>query len=177
MNAYYNTFRNLLFRYFLVTGVFVFSIVISNGKAEAGVSILAPSDYVVTNLQKGDEYYLDRDYTLESIPPELSVGGEEWIMTKNNDKANSSESFLQFSISRASTVYVAYDSRATSLPNWLSGNFSPTYMSIKVEDYSMLYFDVYVRNFPAGTITLGGNLASGADGAHSNYIVIVKPSS
>jgi hypothetical protein len=140
------------------------------------VAIIIPTDYMVTNLQPGDEYYLDRDYRLISIPYELSEGTEAWIKTKNDDGSNTSDSFLEFTISQASTVFIAYDSRATSLPNWLSNNFNSTSLSIEVEDVDMPSFDVYSQVFAAGTITLGGNLSRRAAGAKSNYIVIVKPS-
>jgi hypothetical protein len=140
------------------------------------VTLRKPADYrVVPNLQPGDEYYLDRDYRIISIPYELSEGTEAWIKTKNTDKFNkTSYSFLEFTISQASTVFIAYDSRATSRPTWLRNNFNTTSLSIEVEDVDMLYFDVYSKTFPAGKITLGGNFSSGAAGAKSNYIVIVQ---
>ncbi|MBT8439452.1 MAG: DUF1080 domain-containing protein, partial [Gammaproteobacteria bacterium] len=141
-----------------------------------GASDITPPGYTVTNLDVGDEYYLDRTYTLTSIPPELATGTEQWIKTANDDKTNTNSSnFLQFTISQDSTVYVAYDSRATSLPNWLSANFTLTSLTIGVTDDGMGLFNVYKNDFSAGTISLGGNRAVPASGASSNYIVIVKP--
>jgi hypothetical protein len=138
------------------------------------VTIITPPSYTVADLDVGDEYYLDRIYTLTSIPPELDAGTEDWIKTANSDKSNTTSSnFLQFTISQGSTVYVAYDSRATSLPTWLSTNFTLTSLTIGVSD-EMGLFNVYKKDFPAGTISLGGNLAAPAAGAGSNYIVIVK---
>jgi hypothetical protein len=137
------------------------------------VTIVSPSDYVVASLQVGDEYYLDRSFTLISIPCELSTGTEEWIMTRNNDKTDTTSSFLEFTISQDSVVYVGYDSRSTSLPSWLADTFVLTSLTIEVPD-GMGHFDVYEQNFSAGTVTLGGNLAIGAVGAVSNYIVIVE---
>ena len=142
------------------------------------VNIITPADYTVAQLNVGDEYYLDRTYTVASIPPELATGAEEWIKTQNSDKSNTTSSdFLQFTISQDSTVYVAYDSRATSLPNWLSSNFTMTSLTIGVTDSDMGHFDVYQQTFTAGTVSLGGNLAVPASGAGSNYIVIVQPTS
>ena len=37
------------------------------------------------------------------------------------------------------------------------------------------HYDVFKQAFSAGTVVLGGNLASGAVGAQSNYTVIVQP--
>jgi hypothetical protein len=139
------------------------------------VTIINPPAYTVAYLDLGDEYYLDRTYILTSIPPELATGAEQWIKTANDDKRNTNSSnFLQFTISQDSTVYVAYDSRATSLPNWLSANFTLTSLTIGVSD-EMGLFNVYKKDFPAGMISLGGNHAAPAAGVGSNYIVIVKP--
>ncbi len=139
------------------------------------VQIISPSNYSVACLNVGDEYYLDRSYNLTSIPAELDTGSEEWIMTDNDDKYMTSSSFLEFTISQDSTVYVAYDSRATSLPDWLENGFAPTSRAIVVTDHKMGHFDVYQGNYSAGTVTLGGNKATGAANARSNYIVIVLP--
>ena len=137
------------------------------------VDVISPSDYKPKRLLLGDQYYLDRTFILTSIPSELAIGGENWIKTKNTDKYNSSPSFLQFNVSQNSTVYVGYDSRATSLPNWLAPpNFALTPLTVGVTDSGMGHFNVYEKTFPPGTVVLGGNLASGASGVYSNYIVI-----
>jgi hypothetical protein len=138
------------------------------------VNILKPTTYAVSDLDVGDRYYLDRTYTLTSIPTGLSTGKEEWIKTRNNDKNATSAVFLTFTISQAATVYVAYDSRATRLPSWLSNGFELTSMTIGISE-EMGHFRVYQHDFPAGTVSIGGNMASGAEGASSNYIVVVKP--
>jgi hypothetical protein len=139
------------------------------------INVLTPTTYAVADLDVGgDTYYLDRTYTLTSIPTGLSTGTEEWIKTRNDDKNLTSEVFLTFTISHNATVYVAYDSRATRLPSWLSNGFKLTSMTIGVSE-EMGHFKVYQHDFPAGTVSLGGNMASGAVGASSNYIVVVKP--
>ena len=158
--------------------VFLLFLFLGSSTAIASVTIISPTAYTVADLNVGDEYYLDRTYTLTSIPSELSTGAEEWIKTQNNDKSNTEPSnFLQFTISQDSTVYVAYDSRAPALPAWLSANFTPTSppLTIGVTDSLMGYFEVYQSTFPAGTVSLGGNFAVPASIAGSNYIVIVKP--
>jgi len=161
---------------FLSFAVFLVLLLSWTSTTFADVTIITPSSYTVANLNTGDLYYLDRTYSLTSVPSELSTGIEEWIKTRNNDKSNTtSNDFLQFTISQDSTVYVAYDSRAVSLPNWLSANFSPTSLTVGVTDSDMGYFEVYQKTFAAGTVSLGGNLAVPASGAGSNYIVIVQP--
>ena len=72
-------------------------------------------------------------------------------------------------MSPAATVFVAFDSRASDLPDWLEG-WRDTKTKVKTSDRSCR-FKLYSKTFPHGTITLGGNKAPGA-GAH--YIVILS---
>ena len=161
--------NTMIKKFLLLTSFFLTLFFCGTGLA---VEILTPQDYVVEHLSVGEVYYIDRSYTLTSVPSELATGAEEWIKTGNNDKNNNSESFLTFTISQDSTVYIGYDSRAAALPNWLEGTFVPSSMTIGVSE-EMDHFDVYQQNFSAGTVVLGGNMAEG--NVFSNYIVIVKP--
>ncbi|MCF8038225.1 MAG: fibronectin type III domain-containing protein [Desulfohalobiaceae bacterium] len=147
----------------------------TSSNATVEVTVNQPSGYSVTDLQEGIEYYNDRTYTLVTLPQSMTDGNEQLILTSNDDKEQTSETFLEFSLSNQATVYVAYDSRASSLPNWLESAFAPTDMTIDVTD-AMGSFNVYEATYGAETVQLGGNAASGEDGAASNYIVIVVPS-
>ena len=117
---------------------------------------------------------MDENYTLNAIPSILDNG--VWIMTDNASTGNNSSSYISFTTSRAATVYIAYDGGATSLPNWM-GSFSNTGFTLGTTDSFSPVLNLYSRFYNAGTITLGGNMASGAgaNGANSNYIVIVVP--
>jgi hypothetical protein len=133
------------------------------------IKYVQPSKYpVVENLAVGSQYYTDRTYTITDLPVDLNMAS--WIKTGNADKTNTSENFLGFTLARDAMVYVAYDSRATSLPNWMSG-FTSTGQVIKTTDVQL---KIYARFCNAGNITLGGNLAAGAAGAGTNYVVIIK---
>ena len=69
------------------------------------------------------KYYGDRDYVMTEIPPFLT--GMNFVRTANDDKrADESDSeFLCFNVDDDATVYVLYDSRASSLPGWLSAAY------------------------------------------------------
>ena len=64
------------------------------------------------------KYYGDRDYVMTEIPPFLT--GMNFVRTANDDKrADASDlEFLCFNVDDDATVYLLYDSRATSLPAW-----------------------------------------------------------
>lgn len=138
------------------------------------VSGIQPLHYSLVELREGIAYYNDRRYALLSLPDHMIDGDDQLIVTNNDDKGNTSEIFIEFTITEPAKVYVAYDCRALSLPSWLASGFFDTYMTIEVSD-SMGHFNVYEATYEAGTVQLGGNAASGADGAGSNYIVVVSP--
>jgi hypothetical protein len=120
-------------------------------------------------LEEGDKYYIDEDYTLETIPPAVSDG--IWIMTANGDAANTQASFITFRVDRIVNVFVAYDANSlVSIPTWLSSNFIDTGLKIETSNGELKLFS---QTFTSGSnISLGGNHANGGSGI-SNYIVIV----
>ncbi|MDQ4139120.1 MAG: T9SS type A sorting domain-containing protein [Bacteroidota bacterium] len=127
--------------------------------------------YTLSEIRTGVTVYTDRTYQATTIPSYLN--GELLIKTPNDDKRNTSTSVLSFRLSQDATVYVGYDPRATSLPSWLS-NWQKLSDDIGLDDPNINHLDLYSKSFPAGTVSLGGNLASPASGASNNYIVVVK---
>ena len=111
--------------------------------------------------------YTDRDFTFTAVPQ--SVAGSTYIKTANEDKIGTEADFLSFSVNQDVTVYVGYDNRATSLPDWLAG-WASTNESVVTTDTSL---KLYSKDFPAGQISLGANRAQGASGAGSNHSVMI----
>jgi hypothetical protein len=129
------------------------------------------SRFQETTLSNGIEYYTDRIYTIESVPG--SYVGMDMIKTPNDDRNFTTVRYhLTFELSSDAIVYVAYDSRATSLPNWMSG-FSNTgdriYTSLPTQPYLEVYSKAY---YDGDCVNLGANKAPGFSGdTVSNYIV------
>ena len=124
-----------------------------------------------TYLSNHIEYYTDRTYTLTSVPS--AYVGMDIIKTPNNDNSlTAASNYLIFELDSAATVYVAYDSRAKSLPNWMSG-FSDTGDVLSTSLSTQPQLKIYRRSYPAGaTVNLGANKAAGfSGGTVSNYIV------
>lgn len=139
-----------------------------NNASISGVSAASRASYQVVNgLERNAQVYIDRGYTFTSVPQ--AIYGASYIKTANDDKNRTEESFLSFTVDRTVTVYVAYDARARSLPNWLSG-WNNTGLVLGTTDTDR---KLYSRVFPAGKVTLGANLAPGASGAASNYTVVI----
>jgi hypothetical protein len=133
----------------------------------SNLTVASGQAYVVSasGLQAGGTVYLDRAYTFTTVPS--SVQGAAYIQTANNDKAATTAAFLRFTVNQPVSVSVAYDVRLTPKPAWLSA-FTDTGTNLVTSDTTLRLF---VRAFPAGTITLGGNAGSGG----SMYSVIVQP--
>ncbi len=127
--------------------------------------------YATTTYSTGGLIYSDRSYTITSMPAYLE--GASGIKTANDDKYETSEVWITFNVNLETEVYIAYDVRATSLPNWMSG-YVDTGEVIGVSDWMQGTAVLYAKTVPAGShVVLGGNLASGAVGADSNYFVLL----
>ncbi|WP_187264806.1 PKD domain-containing protein, partial [Pontibacter beigongshangensis] len=130
-------------------------------------------NYALATLAVGINHYTDRTFKITNVPAFLN--GVSLIQTANDDKKNTGTSVLSFSLSQNATVYIAYDPRGTSLPAWLNG-WQKLPDRIGVNDSKISYMELYSKSFSAGTVSLGGNLASPAVGAQNNFFVIAKGS-
>lgn len=127
--------------------------------------------YVLAELIVGAKIYTDRTYEATTVPAFLNKA--PLIRTANDDKRSTSATLLTFKLSQPATVYVAYDPRATALPAWLGG-WQKLTDKVGVNDSKISYMTLYSKSFAAGTVSLGGNLASPAQGAENNYFVVVQ---
>ncbi len=139
-----------------------------------------PSSYEDdAELEGGDHYYTDRtneqSHVLVDVPEEVEC--LEWIKTSNSSADKDATVFphLTFVVAQDASVYIGYDTRATSEPAWLATGFTPTQRVIDIADPDPTQeFDLLRRDFPAGTVELGGNDRPGT-GAGSNYVVFAGP--
>jgi hypothetical protein len=128
--------------------------------------------YSVAPVANDSLPWIDRSYRFNSSPAASSVF--TLIRTAEDDKAVTSVNHLTITVTGDSYVYVLYDNRATSFPNWLSADWTDISLPQSIFGQSSAFMNFYQRHLPTGgTITLGGNLASGAVGALRNYFVIV----
>ena len=131
---------------------------------------LAPK-FVQTTVSQGMGYYTDRTYTFTNVPTQYI--GLNMIKTPNDDlNLTNATDYMTFQLQNDSTVYVAYDRRATSLPNWLSG-FTDTGDTINTSLSTQQFLKVYRKNYAAGEcVNFGANKAPGfSGGTVSNYVV------
>ena len=148
--------------------------------AEVGISNLKPNNYKVSTIAVGANYYVDRTFTVLSIPDKLK--GAQLIMTGNDNKNSLGAGFVSFDINQPATIYICHDSRGEKAkggvpPEWLSKDFQfVDGLVIEVSDTNMGTFNVWKKDYKAGNISLGGNADPPAAGHGSMYLVLVMAS-
>jgi len=119
-----------------------------------------------TDMQIGDLVFGDRDVTYTALPQELI--GAEGIVTACDSK-NSSGDLAILTLSADSTVYIALDSRVTTVPAWLT---SYTKTDLTATNNKDVTFVIYMKQAEAGEqLTLGEN---GQSSGCVGYTVFVQ---
>ncbi len=142
----------------------------------SGITVSTGKAYVTANLRGGDHYYIDRTgagaHVLVDVPAAYECS--QWVKTANDDKNVSTNPHLSFTLSAPASVFVGYDTRATSEPPWLATGFTPIGEIADVADPDATQeFRLLRRDFVAGPVALGGNQPG--TGAGSNYVVFARP--
>lgn len=120
--------------------------------------------------------YKGRDYKINRIPSRLNHLSA--IRMVNLDKESTEDDYLRFTLCQPSRVYIAYESTVETLPKWLT-SFSPQNLYLEInDDFSLIsrQMHLYAREFPAGEVVLGGNMAQGYIGnVILHYLVMIEP--
>jgi hypothetical protein len=129
--------------------------------------------FEVATMRVGAYYYTDRDYTITGGVPDF-IDGRDFIRTVNDERSDTSTSGdVRFTNPDAGWVYVLFDSRSLSMPNWLNGWELRTERITTSLD-AQAYLKVYRKQFGAGQcVDLGGNYGPGSSiETRSNYVVV-----
>lgn len=120
------------------------------------IDLGTPANYQLDLLQTGKTIYIDRDYVFTDIPP--TYDGLCYVRTANDDKYYAGDQFTTFTVNKPVTVFVGYDPRNTVLPAWLhSWTATEDMLTATDVDPTGGVLRLYRKDFPAGTIALGGN--------------------
>ncbi len=127
--------------------------------------------YATTHYSTGSVIYSDRSHTITSMPAALQ--GAQGIKTANDDKGKTDAAWITFDLGSPSDVYIAMDRRISPPPDWVTSTYANSGWNVisSVGDQ----FNLYKATFPAGSVTLGGNVAYGAGdpgAGKSNYFVL-----
>jgi hypothetical protein len=115
--------------------------------------------------------FIDRSYRLLGSPE----FGLVILRQAEDDKAVTAAEHIKITVPAGTTVYIAYDSRATTVPDWLSTGWAPylPFTETFAGQSGVILNYWRSKTSLSGQVTLGGNLASGASGALRNYIIII----
>ncbi len=125
--------------------------------------------YAAGLLQAGQPSYTDRPFVFKQVPALLD--GAQIIRTANEDDGSRGQSFLTFDLALPCTVSIAHDTRIKERPAWMQG-FADTDLTVTTSDTT---FHLWSKEFPAGRVTLGGNLAGPIRGGKAHYFVVLQP--
>ena len=155
----------------------------SSGSSSSGSSSSSSGDctlaskFDTTRMIIGANYYTDRDYIITGSVPSWMLG-RTLIQTPNDEKKNrSSSGYLTFTAPVSHWVYVLFDSRSNSIPNWLKSDGWSRYTKYDNIDTSLdtqPSFKMYRKMFDSGDcVDLGGNYGPGSSSEYrSNYAVV-----
>jgi hypothetical protein len=135
---------------------------------QVNITGLSPPYSQIGKVSVGETVYVDRTYTLLS-GYSSEYEGLPLIKTACDDKDNSANEYLSFTVDKHVTLYVCFE-QATP-PMWLSTNFVKTNDTIARTGRT---YDIWAKKFPPGRIALGGSSAQGAGDIHDTYFVLVE---
>ena len=150
-------------------------IVFYNKENGGPVQCALESKFETTPMQIGVFYYTDRSYTITGGVPDWMLG-RTLIQTPNDERNNTSDSgYIRFTNPVDWWVYVLFDSRSASIPDWLNGWERYTkYPDIETSLSTQPGLKMFRKMFDAGQcVDLGGNYGPGSSGEYrSNYAVV-----
>lgn len=149
----------------------------SRGQERFWIEFVASKQhYEIRRLRKFAFAYIDREFAFSEIPRCLQ--GQPYVLTANSDKFSRANPFLTLRTTAPATLYVGYDQRYTSIPDWLQEGFRRVHnlrLSLGSPKTGKVWidYDLYRRTFSRERIQLGGNLAGNEKSNYSMYTVIV----
>ncbi len=125
-------------------------------------------------LAPGQPVYADRDFVYQRVPE--AYFDLTCLRTLNDFKRIATDIELQ--VSRDVEVFVGHDRRIKRKPAWL-GDFRRTGETLTVregaKEQDVVVYDVFVRDYPRGTVNLGANTPPRSKKRVSMYTVFVRP--
>lgn len=110
----------------------VFLVSLPGGTGLPASVITTPSTAdLLSDTDTGDEIYSDISEEITTLPSEIV--GVQRIAMDSGDADDITSNYLQFTLSEDAIVYIAYDSRATTIPTWLR-DFEPVEFLARITD-------------------------------------------
>ena len=121
------------------------------------------------DAQTGKNIYVDRDYAMSELPPELA--GADWVQAADGDNLYSAVDLMEIAVKGGTVVSVAHDNHVPR-PGWLTRLFKPSSRQITVNGHSMTLFQRQVSRDES--LTLGPNVDDSKDASCNMYVVFIS---
>lgn len=166
------------FALYFLSVLFLFMPAAFSADGTVGISgTFSKNFYGIRDLDIRAFVYSDRDYVFAAVPGCLS--GRPYLVTPNQDKFTTGDSLVTVSSREPVNVYVGYDQRYRTRPDWLARNYQQTRMSLDVVDprtgQTILAFDLYRSRSSMQNIPLGGNIADSEKSNFGMYTAVFVP--
>jgi len=146
-----------------------------NDVVVSNVSSLTGQLYSVSRFSKGVLPFSGKNSEI-NISKTAGYDGYTFIQTAHSDRDSSDSDFLTFDVDEDVLVTIAYEKcdhlYESTVPDWLN-DFKKEPGQIEAQYF---YFDMYIKPFQKGRITLPGADAS-RNNANNNYFVLIKKNS
>ncbi len=144
---------------------------IADARSSSGRAVL------LHTLSVNGKVYHDWNFTFSRLPSALD--GLAALQAANLDRELTDAEALRLRLLCPARVFVAYEMAVERAPDWLRQDFTPATLWLEIsDDFALIsrVMQVYYRDFPAGEVVLGGNLAAGSRGAPvTQYLLAVQP--
>lgn len=134
------------------------------------ITDLVPTNYVVTTFDVGSLEFIDRDFTITSMPERHK--GRLGIRTANGDKDKPNLDF-HFTVNQPVEVYVCMQDPIQPTTPLLSG-FVSTGETLIMSDIGVTTYNIFKKTYPAGQISLGPKPGAG-DGRSMFFVLFGYP--
>ena len=138
-------------------------------------AIQTKQHYRIATLHKYAFVYADRRFAFTAVPSCLDKS--RYIVTANSDKFSRGSALLTLQSRVPLVVYVGYDRRYRTIPDWLRGYRLQPNLRLAMGDPKLgktrVTYKLYRKEFLPGRIKLGGNLAKGEKRNFAMYTVII----
>lgn len=135
----------------------------------------SPNFYGLRTLGERAIVYSDRDYLFANIHGCLL--NRPYLVTPNQDKFNREPELVALRSERPVIVYVGYDSRYQTRPDWLFRNYDPVpnfflYAVDPRTENQIVTFQMYRARISQNLIRLGGNIAPQENNNFAMYTTV-----
>lgn len=129
-----------------------------------------------STITVGSQYFVDDEGPVLTELPDYLEGAENIRTTSTRTTTNGVQdsnqsgagTWIRFEVTRDATIYVAYDGRNSAVPAWLDDWEFVSGDEVK----SWIHYDLFKKEFPAGSIVeLGTNRAPPGDGPNGYFVM------